>query len=125
MNFLRIFVISVIAVGAILCSPASEAQSLNHSIPIAPITRPGPGDANCAKPVYPKSSIRNDEQGRVVVAYLVDAEGAILDSKIVKSSGFRELDKEAFYGIAKCQFKLPPDATEPRWMQLTYVWTLQ
>jgi len=101
------------------------AQSFNHLIPITPVTRPGPGDPNCAKPTYPKSSIRNEEQGRVVVAYLVDIEGAILDSKVVKSSGFRELDKEALYSIAKCQFKLPADATEPRWMQMTYVWSLQ
>jgi len=117
----------LLAMGVVLFmqSTPSIAQSPSQLAPIVPVTRPGPGDANCIKPVYPKSSIRNDEQGRVVLAYLVDAQGAILDSKIVKSSGFRELDKEALYGIAKCQFKLPPNATEPRWVQMTYVWSLQ
>jgi protein TonB len=121
MKFLRKFLV-LVTLGMSMSSVPSVAQSI---MPITPITRPGPGDANCTKPTYPKSSVRYEEQGRVVVAYLVDKEGAILDSKIVKSSGFRELDKAAFYGIAKCQFKLPAEATEPQWMQMAYIWSLQ
>ncbi len=115
----------ILSVVAILVPTGAAWAQFSHFIPVTPVKRPGPGDPNCAKPVYPKAAIRNEEQGRVVMAYLIDKDGAILDSKIVISSRSWDLDKEALYGIAKCQFKLPPDATEPQWMQMTYVWTLK
>lgn len=115
------FTLALLAIGI---SPAT-AQSLSSLAPIAPIKRSGPGDPNCAKPEWPKSSLRNEEQGTVTLSYLIDVDGSILDSKIVRTSGFRELDLAAYTAIAKCNFVLPADAKEPRWMQLRYVWTLQ
>lgn len=125
MTIQRIFLILTIAIPTYFSSSFSSAQSLSSLTPIIPVTRPGPGDEKCAKPVYPKSSLRNEEQGNVTVSYLIDSEGAILDSKIVKSSGFPELDKETMYSIAKCKFTLPPGKTEPVWVQITYKWSLR
>ena len=112
-----------LAVAVAGATPAT-AQSLTSLAPVAPIKRAGPGDPGCTKPAWPKSSLRNEETGTVTLSYLIDVDGAILDSKIVRSSGFRELDMAAYTGVAKCRFKLPADAKEPRWMQLQYVWTL-
>lgn len=113
------------AFAAFLSCASATAQSLYSLDRIPPVKRPGPGDRNCTKPVYPKSSLRYEDQGTVTVSYLVDVDGAILDSRILKSSGYRALDKEAFYSLAKCQFRLPMGVTEPQWTDVRYEWLLQ
>jgi periplasmic protein TonB len=83
--------------------------------------------STCAKPEWPKSSLRNEETGTVTLSFLIGLDGRVADSKIVKSSGFRDLDKAAVGGISKCKFK--PGMTDGRpeqaWMQMQYVWTLE
>jgi len=88
------------------------------------VARPGPGDANCRKPDYPKSSLRNEEEGIVTVRYLIDKDGAILDGVVMRTSGSYELDKAALVGLAKCAFKIPEDAQEPQWKTVQYVFSL-
>lgn len=81
----------------------------------------------CAKPEWPKASLRNEETGTVTLQFLIAEDGRVADSKILKSSGFRDLDKAAVTGISKCRFK--PGTTdgkpEKAWMQMQYVWTLE
>lgn len=101
----------------------ASAQSLSY-LPIPDVKRAGPGDPHCAKPQWPKKSLRDEQQGAVTVSYLIGLDGAIHDGKIVRSSGFRELDYAAFEAIAKCRFVLPAGATEASWMQMQYVWRL-
>jgi protein TonB len=81
----------------------------------------------CAKPEWPKSSLRNEETGTVTLSFLIGADGHVTDSKLVKSSGFRELDKAAVAGISKCKFKpaTVDGKPEPGWQQMQYVWTLE
>lgn len=45
--------------------------------------------------VYPKESVDTNEQGRTLVAFVVEKDGSISDVKITKSSGFDRLDAEA------------------------------
>lgn len=42
---------------------------------------------------YPSASIRYEEEGRVVVKALIDAQGAVVDVKLVSSSGYARLDE--------------------------------
>ena len=49
----------------------------------------------CTNIVYPKESMDANEQGRVLVAFVVEKDGSISDVKIAKSSGFDRLDAEA------------------------------
>lgn len=81
----------------------------------------------CAKPEWPKSSLRNEETGTVTLSFLIAEDGRVADSKIVKSSGFRDLDKAAQVGISKCRFKpaTVDGKAEQAWMQMQYVWTLE
>ena len=83
--------------------------------------------STCAKPEWPKASLRNEETGVVTLSFLIGIDGRVAESKIVKSSGFRELDKAAVNGISKCVFK--PGTTdgkpEASSMQMQYVWTLE
>ncbi|MES2316190.1 MAG: TonB family protein [Pseudomonadota bacterium] len=80
----------------------------------------------CAKPEWPKASMRNEETGTVTLSFLINTDGKVADSKVVKSSGFRDLDKAAQAGIAKCKFKPPMVDGKPEqaWHNMQYVWTL-
>lgn len=70
---------------------------------------------------YPKASLMNEEQGTVVLELLVNPEGSVTDSKIEKSSGFRNLDKAAQKSLSACKFK--PTA-KSEWQKIEYKWTL-
>jgi protein TonB len=106
--------------GGALASPAPVSPT--EQLPT--ITRRGPGDPSCARPVYPQSSLRNNEQGRVVLSYLIGLDGSVLDGKIARSSGYPDLDRAAYVALSKCLYRMPDGAQEPRWMSATYVWTL-
>jgi protein TonB len=82
--------------------------------------------STCAKPEWPKASLRNEETGTVTLSFLIGVDGRVADSKIVKSSGYRDLDKAAVTGIGRCRFKpgLNDGKPEQAWMQMQYVWTL-
>jgi periplasmic protein TonB len=104
--------------------------------PAAPAAAPAKGPSRtaavadfntCAKPEWPKSSLRNEETGTVTLSFMIAEDGHVADSKIVKSSGFRDLDKAAQVGISKCRFKPATVEGKPEagWMQMQYVWTLE
>jgi protein TonB len=81
----------------------------------------------CAKPEYPKSSLRNEETGVSTISFLIGADGRVMDSKITKSSGFRDLDKAAQAALGKCHFKAATENGAPvqAWQPVQYVWTLE
>ncbi|NYT65958.1 energy transducer TonB [Alcaligenaceae bacterium] len=56
-------------------------------------------------PVYPRSSQRRQEQGRVVVRVLISAEGKVLDVQVRSSSGFDSLDQAAIKAARSARFK--------------------
>ncbi|MFA9218232.1 MAG: energy transducer TonB [Sphingomonadaceae bacterium] len=114
-----------------------QTNELQKAPPAPPAAAPGPAKSvhvaavadfsTCAKPEWPKSSLRNEETGTVTLSFLIGVDGHVADSKVVKSSGFRELDKAAVNGISKCRFKpgLTDGKPEQAWMQMQYVWTLE
>ncbi len=81
---------------------------------------------SCRPPQYPSSSRRNGETGAVVLRFLIDTDGAVLDSKVETSSGFERLDEAALNGLALCHFK--PGSVDGRpersWARMRYVWKL-
>jgi TonB family protein len=81
----------------------------------------------CAKPVYPKASLRAEQQGVVALAFLIGADGAVLDSRIEKSSGFSLLDEAAREGLAKCYFKpqMENGKLSQTWFKVKYTWSLE
>jgi protein TonB len=83
--------------------------------------------STCAKPEWPKASLRNEETGTVTLRFLIAVDGRVVESQVVKSSGFRDLDKAAQNGIGKCRFKpgMTDGKPEQAWMQMQYVWTLE
>ena len=101
----------------------------------APVAKPaGPArtaavaDFNtCSKPEYPKSSLRNEETGVSTISFLIGSDGGVKDSKVTKSSGFRDLDKAAQVALGKCRFKPETENVKAieSWQPVQYVWTLE
>jgi protein TonB len=83
-------------------------------------------DAKNCKAEYPKASLMNEEQGDVKMAFLVGADGNVVDSKLEKSSGFKNLDKAAMKALSACKFKpgTKDGALAQTWTKVDYSWKL-
>lgn len=81
---------------------------------------------SCEKAVYPKSALMNEETGTVVLSILVGPDGAVVDSKVEKSSGSKALDKATQKIYSSCKFKPGAKDGKPQqaWTKLEYVWSL-
>ncbi len=82
-------------------------------------------EKNC-KADYPKSSLVNEETGAVALAFLVGPDGAVIESKVEKTSGYKNLDKAALKALGACKFKAgtKDGALAQTWAKVEYVWTL-
>ena len=75
---------------------------------------------------YPKASLMNEEQGTVSMSFLISASGEVKDSKLDKSSGFKNLDKAALKALSACKFKpgTKDGAPAETWTKVDYAWKL-
>jgi protein TonB len=80
---------------------------------------------NC-KADYPKASLMNEEQGTVSMSFLVNADGSVAESKLEKTSGFKNLDKAAIKSLSACKFKPGTKDGSPAqtWTKVDYAWKL-
>ncbi|USX13275.1 energy transducer TonB [Oxalobacteraceae bacterium OTU3CAMAD1] len=87
---------------------------------------PASVDAKNCKAEYPKASLMNEEQGDVKMAFLVGADGNVVESKLEKSSGFKNLDKAALKALSGCKFKpgTKDGAVAQTWTKVDYSWKL-
>lgn len=83
-------------------------------------------DPKVCKADYPKTSLMNEEQGTVSMSFLVAADGTVLESKLDKSSGYKNLDKAAMKALASCKFKpgTKDGAPAQGWTKIDYAWRL-
>lgn len=87
---------------------------------------PAAFDSKTCKAEYPKASLMNEEQGTVSMMFLVAADGGVVESKVDKSSGFKNLDKAAIKAISACKFKpgTKDGAPAQTWTKVDYAWKL-
>jgi protein TonB len=87
---------------------------------------PASFDAKNCKAEYPKASLMNEEQGTVTMSFLVSTGGDVKDSKVDKSSGFKNLDKAALKALSACKFKPGSKDGSPAetWTKVDYAWKL-
>jgi len=80
----------------------------------------------CEEPEYPSTSRRNEEQGTVVLRFLIDVDGHVVDSKIATTSGFNRLDRAARDTLSRCVFKpgTVDGKPEQSWANIRYTWHL-
>ena len=116
---------------SVATNEAPPSRDLAPPAPPAPVAGPVNVAAvvdfgTCAKPEYPKASQRNEETGTVTLQFLIGVDGGVKASKILKSSGFRNLDRSAQSALSRCRFK-PGTANgvpQESWTNVQYVWTL-
>jgi protein TonB len=83
-------------------------------------------DVKSCKAEYPKASLLNEEQGTVAMAFLVNAEGKVVESKVEKTSGFKNLDTAAVKSLSACKFKpgTKDGKADQTWAKVEYKWAL-
>ena len=83
--------------------------------------------ADCVVPNYPSALVEEGVQGDVRLAVRVGADGAVHEAKVVKSSGYRVLDKASLRAGYSCKFgtasKNADSASE--WTTVQYKWVAE
>ena len=107
---------AAVAASLLLCLAAGRTMAADLSAKI---------DASeCEKPEYPVSWQDSGDSRDVTVAYLVAADGKVLESKVVTSSGSSRMDRASVNSGARCKFK--PGAKDgqlaPSWAKVRYMW---
>ncbi len=89
----------------------------------APLTLAATVDPkDCTTPDYPARWLNEGDSGNVVVAYLVGADGKVLDSRLLESSGFARVDRASVRAGASCKFKPASDQSAASWAKVKYTW---
>ena len=79
-------------------SAAQEATGTNY---VAPAII----NLSFCRPVYPHEALLRLEHGIVSLEFTVGVKGKLIGSRIVKSSGFRDLDAAALTALLHCSFQ--------------------
>jgi protein TonB len=68
----------------------------------------------------------NDEPGTTSMSFLISPDGSVIESKLDKTSGFKNLDKAAMKSLSACKFKPgTKDGTPAQtWAKVDYAWKL-
>lgn len=114
------------------CAASAHALTSRDAPPAAAVhasnlTRRAVADfTSCRKPIYPQADRTGRHEGTVTVGFLVDADGAVTDSRLLRSSGFSGLDKAAQAALFKCRFSPALKDGHPvrTWAPVQYVWAL-
>jgi len=128
-----------VAVAPVASSNAPTITTTTHPTPVVEAPPPAPpkpavrvaavidAAANCRKPEYPAASKRLEEEGTVLLRFMIDEQGRVVDSQVVSSSGFARLDEAARTALSQCKFKPGTVDGEPEksWASLKYVWRLE
>ena len=87
---------------------------------------PASFDPKTCKADYPKASLMNEEQGTTSMSFLVSPDGSVVESKLEKTSGFKNLDKAAIKSLSACKFKpgSKDGAPAQTWTKVDYTWKL-
>lgn len=84
---------------------------------------------DCPPPVLPIAATREDMFGDVTLEYQGNSQGRFADIRILKSSGFKTLDKAAVIALSRCKLPVraagadlpPPGTTEYKFARQTRV----
>lgn len=119
-------IVALIAVASLCVSLQSTAQDETQKQPVSAVYRAYVDTSGC-KPIWPKASIRNEETGAVTFAFFVGADGFLRDSKIVRSSGFRDLDNAAHAALRGCKFHPATENGKPvdSWISFVWLWKIE
>lgn len=92
-----------------------------ESLPVAVLA------VECDTPAYPLDAKMQGQEGVARMALLIDAQGRVAESRIIKSSRSFSLDRASRDAIALCRF-VPPmqnGVAVGGWVSLKYTWRLR
>ena len=119
--------------------PAPAAEATNDGPPAPPstpdsgnttgavgVTSPAFTDLNSCKPEYPHSAMMAGQTGTVRVKFVIGTDGKLVSAAVMKSSGYKILDRAAIDGLSMCKFKPAMQEGNPvqSWFVSDYVWSL-
>jgi bla regulator protein BlaR1 len=114
---------------AMVCAASAHAPAGQRDAGLsAGLSRTAIADFNsCRKPEYPQADLAAGHQGTVTVDFLVDTNGTVVDSAIVRSSGYASMDEAARGALLRCRFgpALKHGQAVREWTKVQYVWTLE
>jgi protein TonB len=119
-------------------APQNAITAVSHDKPPegppAPLAAPEPVRVapsvqvgkSCRIPEYPAASRLQGETGAVVLLFLVDVDGKVLQSRVESSSGHARLDNAAREALSLCHFTPGTSDGKPEqsWARLRYVWKI-
>lgn len=73
--------------------------------PAAPVATSQPQPISTPAPRYPKQSLRNGEEGTVMVSAEIDPDGVPSSVEVARSSGSRHLDRAAVDAVRRWRFR--------------------
>jgi protein TonB len=79
------------------------APQLGRRAPVR--TAPVVDLSRCEKYPYPPEAQKAGQAGTVLLGIVIDVDGSVLQSKILRSSGFLELDEAARRAMTRCRFR--------------------
>lgn len=112
----KILVCSLFALSLPLSAAQVEITSEDVPLPQA-----------CSHLEYPSKSVEKGQKGLLIMDFLLAADGKAKEVRIVKSSGFRELDKAGHDALYACKgFQAPAQNEQPveKRFRIRYDWTL-
>lgn len=118
---------AAVAATAVAAAAVDAAAVAAPAVAAADVSRRATMDfTSCRKPQYPKADIAAGHEGAVIVGFRVDAAGAVMESKILQSSGYASMDEAARGALHRCRFKpaLSHGRPVPTWTPVKYIWTL-
>jgi len=112
-------------------APVHQEYTRSADAPPAAVAAPAPAipafaDLNGCKPEYPHASKMADEEGTVRVQFEIGPDAQLIGASILKTSGYKNLDKATVNGLSRCKFKAAYRDGKPVQARFTvdYVWKL-
>jgi len=126
---LSLFCLTALALGGCVQSPASERTTKTATAaqaqaqPAPPSQQPSVAQ-DCAPPAYPPGTQDARMSGVSMMAFLVGSDGAVRETRLLKSSGHAVLDEAAQAALKLCHFRPALKDGQPvaAWQPVQYVW---
>lgn len=115
-----------------LAALALSANAQNAAPQAAPAPAPAQENAPvipplpvCKKPEYPEAERKAGVTGTSAIAFLIDVDGRVIETRVVQSSGNVHLDDAARAAVVACRFYPARENGKPirDWQTVQYVWT--
>ena len=78
-------------------------------------------------PAWPPASLARNETGTVELKLMLNSDGVVTRTKLINTSGFRDLDMATLKGFIGCKFKPAKvdGKTGDTWVSLQYTWKIE